>query len=100
MKNSRIDVRPVSTHVGAETHGVDLSQPLDDQTCGEIRAALNERGVIFFRDQDITPEHQLAFSHRMGESYIDPAGGLGRLAGYPEIGEVRKEPEETRNIGG
>jgi taurine dioxygenase len=100
MKNSTIDVRPVSANIGAEIRGIDLTQPLDDATYNEIRAALNERGVIFFRDQTITPAHQVAFARPFGETYIDPAGGIGRLAGYPAIGEVRKEPEETRNIGG
>lgn len=98
MQNTTIDVRPVSPHVGAEIHGVDLTQPLKDQTYREIRAALNEHGVIFFREQPVTHAQHLAFSERFGP--INTASFLDTPEGFPMIGEVRKEPEETRNIGG
>ena len=100
MKNSTIDLRKVSANVGAEIHGVDLRQPLDERTYGEIRGALNEHGVIFFRDQDIGPDHHLAFGERFGEIEIDPTALTGHPPGYPLICEVRKEPEQTRNTGG
>ena len=100
MRNLTIDVRKVSANIGAEIHGVDLRQPLDDHTYGEIRGALNEHGVIFFRDQDIGPDHHLAFGKRFGEIDIDPTALTGHPAGYPMICEVRKEPEQTRNTGG
>jgi taurine dioxygenase len=67
---------------------------------GEIRAALNEHGVIFFRDQNISPDHQLAFAERFGEPETDPTAGVKPVPGHPMIVEVRKEPEATRNIGG
>jgi len=100
MRNSTIDVRQVSMNVGAEIHGIDLRQPMDEQTTREVRTALTENGVIFFRDQDITPEQQLAFATRFGVPDIDPTASLGQVPGHPQICEVRKEPEETRNIGG
>lgn len=100
MKNSTIDIHKVSANIGAEIHGVDLSLPLDDGSCGEIRDALNEHGVIFFRDQTITPDHHLDFARRFGEIDIDPKAFGGHLEGYPLINEVRKEPEQTRNTGG
>ena len=98
MRNTTVDVRPVSPYVGAEIHGVDLTRPLDDQTTGEIRQALNEHGVIFFRDQTIGLAEHLAFSERFGK--IDTSSFLVAPPGFPMIGEVRKEPDETRNIGG
>jgi taurine dioxygenase len=100
MKNSTIDVRPVSINVGAEIRGIDLAEPLNDRSYGEIRTALNEHGVIFFRDQNITPDQQMAFAQRFGEFDIDPTAGVRPVPGYPMICEVRKEAEDTRNIGG
>jgi len=100
MKNSTIDVRPVSANVGAEIHGVDLAQPLTERSYGEIRAALNEHGVIFFRNQAITPDQQMAFAEHFGAFDVDPTAEVGHPPGYPMICEVRKEPEATRNIGG
>jgi taurine dioxygenase len=100
VKNSTIGVRLTSAHTGALIEGVDLSRPLEDQTYREIRNALNSHGVIFFREQNITPGQQLRFAQRFGEIDVDPTGGLGHPEGYPMICEIRKEPEETRNIGG
>jgi taurine dioxygenase len=100
VKNSTIDVKPVSMHTGALIEGVDLRQPLEEQTYREIRNALNSHGVIFFRNQDLTPAQQLAFTKRFGDIDVDPTGGLGHPDGFPMICEVKKEPDETRNIGG
>jgi taurine dioxygenase len=48
----------------------------------------------------VTPGQHLAFTQRFGEVEFDETSTLGNPDGYPMIGEVRKEPEETRNIGG
>jgi alpha-ketoglutarate-dependent taurine dioxygenase len=61
---STITVTPVSPVIGAEIGGVDLGAALDDATVALIRRALLDHLVIFFRDQDITPEQQLAFAAR------------------------------------
>ncbi|KLL12321.1 MULTISPECIES: TauD/TfdA family dioxygenase [Protofrankia] len=66
-----IDVRPLSGHTGAEIHGVDLSQQLDDATIAEIRSALLRWKVVFFRDQSIGHAEQIAFGVRFGK--ITPA---------------------------
>jgi taurine dioxygenase len=100
MKNTTIDVRPVSLAVGAEIHNVDLADPLQDRTYRDIRNALNEHGVIFFRDQNLTPAQHLAFTERFGETEHDDSNSMNAVPGFPMIGEVRKEPEATRNIGG
>ena len=100
MKNTTIDVRQVSSAVGAEILNVDLADPLQDRTYQEIRNALNDHGVIFFRDQKLTPAQHLAFAQRFGEAEHDDSSSMAAVDGFPMIGEVRKEPEATRNIGG
>jgi taurine dioxygenase len=52
---------------GAVVHGVDLSGDLPDEVIGQIRAALLRHRVVFFRDQHIEAEHQLAFASRFGQ---------------------------------
>ena len=47
--NSKINVRPMSVHIGAEIEGVDLSQPLSAETVSTIRQALLKWKVVFFR---------------------------------------------------
>ena len=98
MRNHRLDISLTSGALGAMIEGIDLSQPLEDADVAEMRGALNEHGVIFFRDQKITPEQHIAFAQRFGE--IDVNRFFKAAAGYPQIAEVRKEPGQTTNIGG
>ena len=56
-----IDVRPMSGHIGAEIHGVDLTH-LTPESVAEIRAALLQWKVVFFRDQDLTQAQHIAFA--------------------------------------
>jgi alpha-ketoglutarate-dependent sulfate ester dioxygenase len=66
-----VDVQPIAGCVGAEIHGVDLTRPLDGETVAEIRAALLQWKVVFFRDQHITQDQHIAFGRRFGE--VTPA---------------------------
>ena len=95
---AHIDVRPIAGALGAEVHGVDLRQDLSDGVIAEIRAALLDNLVIFFRDQDIEPAHQLAFAKRFGDIVEYPM--VKGLEEFPEIVPVVKLPEERVNFGG
>ena len=99
-KNATIDIRPLTTHVGAEIHGIDLRQPMSDQTYREVRAALNPHGVIFFRDQALTCQQHLDFAARFGKPHFDDVSAGGHPDDFPEILFINKEPEATRNVGG
>ena len=98
MTYESIAVQPISGALGAEVSGVDLAQDLPDVAIGEIRRALLDHQVIFFHEQNLTPEQHLAFGRRFGELQVHDF--VEAMTGYPEILEVRKEPEETRNFGG
>jgi taurine dioxygenase len=98
MTYRTISVNPISGALGAEIGGVDLSRPLDGAVIGEIRRALVENLVIFFRDQHLTPDQHLAFGRHFGELQVhDFVEGMDD---NQEILEVRKEEYETRNFGG
>src|SRR5437764_9752300 len=98
MNSRPIRVGPASAYVGAEIGGVDLAKPLKDEALGEIRRAFGEYGVVFFRDQHLSPEQHIAVAERFGP--IDINRFFAHVSGYPIIAEVRKEPEQERNIGG
>lgn len=90
-------IQPIAEHCGAEASGIDL-KTLDDTEFDALKAAVFERGVLFVRDQDLSPEDHIAFARRWGGIDINnyfPANG-----GYPEIAEVRKAEAQTTNIGG
>lgn len=69
---SRIEVDPLTPTIGAEIRGVDLREPLSDAEVARIEQALHDHLVIFFRDQDITPEQHVAFGRRFGELCYPP----------------------------
>jgi len=84
---SSVEAQPVAGFIGAEVSGVDLAQELTAAEVADIRAALLRYKVIFFRDQDITPDQQISFGRRFGE--VTPAHPtLPALEGYPEILEL------------
>jgi taurine dioxygenase len=98
MRNTRFEVQPTSGALGAELLGIDLSAGLDGETVADIRQAFNDHGVIFFRDQRLTPEQHIAFAARMGTININRF--FKTAPDYPQIAEVRKEPQQKTNIGG
>jgi taurine dioxygenase len=66
IRYRHIRVRPVSDALGAEILDVDLSQDLPDDVFAEIHRAHLEFSVIVFRDQQLSPLRQKAFSTRFG----------------------------------
>ncbi len=98
MGYKRIRVQPLSPALGAEISGVDLGEPLIDDTVAEIRRAFLDHLVIFFHHQSLTPEQYLRFARTLGEPSEYPF--VAGLDGYPEITEVIKKEDERINFGG
>ncbi len=93
-----IQVDKLTPHAGAEIRGVDLSQPLDERTFKEIHDALIDCGVIFFRDQRLTPDQQKAFGRLFGELHMHPAAPR-ELAEHPEILVIHAD-ETSKHVAG
>ena len=66
MSSIALDIRPITPTIGAEIASVDLSK-IDVATFAAIRGALLDRLVVVFRNQNLNPEHHLAFARRFGE---------------------------------
>lgn len=73
LDTGSLDIRPVTPAMGAEIEGIDLSDAGISERIGEVRAALLKYGVIFFRDQDLTPEQHIAFARNFGDLEVHPA---------------------------
>lgn len=94
-----IEIIPTGAAVGAEIRGVDLSQPLDDAAFAIIEQAYNEHGVIFFRDQHVTPPQQVAFTRRFGKIVFNIFGERWSVPGSPEIVVVSNITKDGKPIG-
>ncbi|MEL0072065.1 MAG: TauD/TfdA family dioxygenase [Rhodobiaceae bacterium] len=95
---SDLEVRPVSGGVGVEIANVDLAGDLSNSDFAAIRDAFIEHGLIFFREQNMTPDEHIAFAERWGEININRF--FPRVEGYDQIAAVVKEKDQLGNIGG
>ncbi len=95
-KFRRITVEPISGACGCEIGGVDLREPLDEETLAEILLAFEQFLVIVFRDQDLTPEQHKAFSRHFGELTELPQAPT--YNGDDMMQEVRREAHEPENV--
>lgn len=59
-------IEKVTPIIGAEISDICLNN-LSGKDCDDIYEALIENKVIFFRDQNLTPEAHIAFAHSFGE---------------------------------
>ena len=69
-------VEQLSPIIGAEVSGVDLREPLTPAVRDDLYDLLLKHKVLFFRDQEISHDQQLAFARNFGELYAHPSGGL------------------------
>lgn len=97
MRNSPINIAPIAGALGAEVLGVDLAVPMENALFAQIRQAFHDHSVIVFRDQDLTPQQHIAFARRFGPINVNRF--FSTVPGQPEIAEVRKEPDQNKNIG-
>ena len=63
-----LEVRPLTSVIGAEVSGIDLREPLDAATVARLSDALLQWKVLFFRDQRITQDQQIAFGRSLATS--------------------------------
>ena len=80
----RLEVRPATGVIGADVDGVDLREPLAPETVSEIGDALARWKVLFFRNQPLSYDEQIAFAGNFGD--VTPAHPIER--GLPEKPEI------------
>ncbi len=92
------NIIPSGHAIGAEVRGIDLSQPLCEETFAMLEAALHEHAVLCFRKQRLSEPQYIDFARRFGDvekifltHYAHPQ--------YPEIMFVANIREHGRDIG-
>lgn len=96
-KFERITVKPLSGALGAEIGGVNIAAGIDDAAIAEIRQALLDYLVVFFRDQTLDDISHKAFASRFGNIFRHPNFNLGK--GDPEIVRLVREPGDASVVG-
>lgn len=99
MKGSVVDVRALAPSCGAEVFGLSLTEA-SSAAMQQVRAALAQHAVLFFRDQRFTPGQQLDVTRLFGPILRVPY--IQHMDAYPDIIAVQKEADERRisNFGG
>jgi taurine dioxygenase len=98
MTSTTLEVRPLSGAIGAEVLGIDLSRELSAVTVAEIRRIWLKHLVIFFRDQDLSPERFVNAARQFGKPIEYPF--IKGIDGFPEVTPVVKLEHEKNNFGG
>ena len=90
-------VSAFSAGCGAVVEDVQLAGLTDEQIV-DLRSTFAEYGVVFFRDQELSPSEHHRFATRFGDIHINPF--FKPVDGFADIAEVRKEKGQKTNIGG
>jgi len=91
-----MDIKLLSGALGAEVEGIDLKDS-SKENFKVINNLLLEHKVIFFRNQKITPEEQLALAKRFGP--LEKHAYVKGRDKYPEIVRIIKDPNEKNQWG-
>src|SRR6201990_3366638 len=96
-----IGVEKLTPIIGAEISGVDIGKLVDgdarsNRQMEEIQRPLAENLLIFFRDQQITPQQHLAFGRKFGELHVHPAAPN---EGDPALMKIYADKDSPRANG-
>jgi taurine dioxygenase len=97
MLSNSLEIRPSGGGVGAFVDNIDLAT-LDEGQAAQLKSALGDYGVLFFRGQEMTTDQHLAMAEHFGGVNVNRF--FKHVPEEPRIAEVRKEPDQKANIGG
>lgn len=93
-----LDVRPLTGHIGAEIHGLDLTRALSPDTVAAIQAALWQWKVVFLRDQPLTHAQHVALASQFGQPTLGHPV-YGYVEGHPQVYSVARNRFTDRHAG-
>src|SRR4051812_27177538 len=96
-KSSPLTLTPISPTLGARVEGLDLTQRLQGETIAEIRQALLNHEVLFFEDQELTPQQHRDFAAAFGALHLHPI--RPSVAGTPEVLVLDNQPASDTDTG-
>jgi alpha-ketoglutarate-dependent taurine dioxygenase len=85
---------PITPRVGVEIIGMAADALLEPQAAEETQRALDQYGVVVYREINISDEQLVAFSRRLGTLVVQPTGEHQ----YPEIQTITLDPTKTNAL--
>jgi taurine dioxygenase len=93
-----IAVSPNSDGFGAAVSGLNLADKLAPAVLSEVQQAWAEHSLVWFPEQELSPQQLEAFTLQLGEFGHDPY--IEPMPGHPNILELRREADEkAQNFG-
>jgi taurine dioxygenase len=88
LQRGALAIRPLQPTIGAEIEGVDLRYPLSDATRDQIKSAILDYKVVFFRGQDLDRDQHAAFARQFGPLYTHPSVNKSYAEKVPAIHQI------------
>ena len=89
-------IEAITPSIGAEISGVSLNKDLNEDICDQIYNALIKHQVVFFRDQDLSPENHLKLAKSFGEPE-PPHPVYPHVDGYENIVLLKNDKDDIPN---
>lgn len=93
------EVHSLTEGFGAEVTGLDLSAELGPEEFAKVRDLYFRKSVVVFRDQDLAPEAQAAFSSRFG-GLLRHVLNQFQVPGHPDVLELSNRRDADGNAIG
>ena len=93
MNFRHIQVDPMTPTIGGMISGVDLNRVRSEDVYEEIKQALWQYGVVFFRKQALTPEAYLRLGANFGE--MEKHEFFPHIEGHPQIQLISHQGTEA-----
>ncbi len=95
MEYETLTVTTVTPQIGGEVSGIDLTGPLSDAQVADLHRALDDRLVLFFRDQPLDHAAHIRFAKLFGGIHIAPSTAPWQAPGHPEVTIIHADADST-----
>jgi taurine dioxygenase len=90
-QSDHFELRPCTPTIGADISGLDLTGPLDGGALADLKRAFLDWKVLFFRDQELTPQRHVELARHWGNPVVYPLPDKGE---FPELVNLNHGPED------
>src|ERR1700685_1272600 len=88
VQGGTLTIRPLQPTIGAEISGVDLTRPLSDADRDQIKAAILQYKLGFFRVQPRDRDPHASSARRFGPLYTHPSTSKAYADTVPAIHKI------------